>query len=106
MTWPANARRFRPIVALLLAAALGMTACGDNLLDQNVDVLISMVVESAIIARSLARARQSGVTTMSVGINITPTDKFDVQYGLDERALSAKLNDYVLEPNLSISRPR
>jgi len=71
------------------------TNCAESLLNRDVDVLITSVVEPAIIRKQLARARREGVRTMSIGINVTPSPLFDVQYGVDEARLARVLNGYL-----------
>ena len=74
-----------------------MATCAESLLNQNVDALVSMTMESAPIAKQLARAKAAGIPTISYGGNVTPSPLFTSQYGLDETKLSQLVNRYLIE---------
>jgi ABC-type sugar transport system substrate-binding protein len=74
-----------------------MAACADSLLAQQIDILITISIEPAIVQKQLADARAQGVLTASVGVSVTSSDLFDVQYALDERGLSQMLAAWLVE---------
>ncbi|GAB4424119.1 MAG: hypothetical protein OHK0015_02510 [Chloroflexi bacterium OHK40] len=83
-----------------------IATCADSLLAQQIDILVTISIEPAIVQKQLADARAQGVLTASVGVSVTPSELFDVQYALDERGLSQLLASWLIQQLEEVPGPK
>src|SRR5262245_34350701 len=74
-----------------------MAACGDNLIKQKVNVILSDGVEPALIKVQLQKAKKAKITWLDVGGRVTPDSGFAAQYAPDDAAMAKLLDDYMLK---------
>ncbi|WP_395103911.1 sugar ABC transporter substrate-binding protein [Actinomadura sp. SCN-SB] len=72
-----------------------MAACGNTLLNQNIDVLLDDGIPQTIIADALRRARDKGIPTVYSGGSLDKTDLYTAGYAPPEGEMGATLAKYV-----------
>ncbi|CND75679.1 ABC-type sugar transport system%2C periplasmic component [Mycobacterium tuberculosis] len=72
-----------------------MAACGNTLLNQNIDVLLDDGIPQSIIASALQRARSEGVPAVYSGGSLDKTDLYTAGYAPPEGEMGATLATYL-----------
>jgi ribose transport system substrate-binding protein len=71
-------------------------SCGDNLVRQKVDVILSDGVEPAPIKAQLQKAKAAKIPWIGVGGRVTPDPLFAAQYAPDDAAMAKVLDAYMI----------
>ncbi|MEU8802972.1 sugar ABC transporter substrate-binding protein [Spirillospora sp. NPDC048819] len=72
-----------------------MAACGNTLLDQNIDVLLNDGIPQTVIATALQRARREGVPTVYSGGSLDKADLYTAGYVPPDGEMGTTLATYV-----------
>lgn len=74
-----------------------MASCGASLLNQNVDVVMSIAIEPAAIEAQLQQAKAKHVPWLTIGGGVTPDDKFAAQYAPRETEMATLIDHYLID---------
>ena len=74
-----------------------MPICGNQLLDQGVEVIFTDGIPEAFIADVLERAAADGVPVISAGGEVEPRDHYIASYASDDTDLGTKLAEWAVE---------
>jgi ABC-type sugar transport system substrate-binding protein len=74
-----------------------MAACGESLLNQNVNLIVSTGIESAIVKPELERAKQEGVLWINFAAAVSPSPLFTASYPPKETDMTKLLDDYMIK---------
>lgn len=74
-----------------------MASCGSSLLNQGVDVVMSIAIEPAAIGAQLKAAQAKGVPWLTIGGGVTPNAGFTAQYAPKETEMATLIDRYLVE---------
>lgn len=74
-----------------------MPVCGNQLLDQDVDVIFTDGIPEEFITDVLERAAEEGVPVISAGGEVDPRNFYVASYASDDTDLGVKLAEYLIE---------
>jgi ABC-type sugar transport system substrate-binding protein len=72
-------------------------ACGDNLINQKVNVILSDGSEPAIIKTQLKKAKKAGITWIAVGGKVTPDPGFAAIYAPNDKNMTKVLDENMVK---------
>ena len=82
-----------------------MASCGDNLLDRNVNVMLSTAIDSSLIKPQLQKAKSADVPWITIEGGARPDPLFTAQVAPNEAAIAKVANDYLVEQLATIDGP-
>ncbi|WP_420620280.1 sugar ABC transporter substrate-binding protein [Candidatus Poriferisocius sp.] len=74
-----------------------MPVCGNQLLDADIDVMLTDGIPEAFITDVLERAEAEGVPVLSAGGEVDPRDFYIASYASDDTDLGVQLANYLIE---------
>jgi ABC-type sugar transport system substrate-binding protein len=74
-----------------------IASCGQSLLNQDVDVVLSIGNDPPVIARQLQQAKADDVPFFNVGGDVLQSERFTASYVPDDRAMTRVIDDYLFE---------
>ena len=74
-----------------------MPVCGNQLLDADIDVMLTDGIPEAFITDVLERAEDEGVPVLSAGGEVDPRDFYIASYASDDTDLGVQLANYLIE---------
>lgn len=74
-----------------------MASCGSSLLNQNVNVIMSIAIEPAAIEAQLRQAKAKHVPWLDIGGGVTPNALFAAQYAPRETEMSTLIDHYLIK---------
>ncbi|WP_419845978.1 sugar ABC transporter substrate-binding protein [Candidatus Poriferisocius sp.] len=74
-----------------------MPVCGNQLLDADIDVMLTDGIPEAFITDVLERAQAEGVPVLSAGGEVDPRDFYIASYASDDTDLGVQLANYLIE---------
>ena len=83
-----------------------MASCGDNLLDRNVDVMLSTAIDSSLIKPQLEKAKSADVPWITIEGGARPDPLFTAQVAPDEVAIAKVINQYLVDQLATIDGPK
>lgn len=74
-----------------------MPVCGNQLLDADIDVMLTDGIPEALITDVLERAAEEGVPVLSAGGEVDPRDFYIASFASDDTDLGVQLADYLVD---------
>ncbi|MDE0216856.1 MAG: sugar ABC transporter substrate-binding protein [bacterium] len=74
-----------------------MPVCGNQLLDADIDVMLTDGIPEAFITDVLERAEEEGIPVLSAGGEVDPRDFYIASFASDDTDLGVQLANYLLE---------
>lgn len=94
---PAERLGWEVIVCDSLGDPARMASCSESLLQQGVDAIVTVAIESAPVMAQLRKAKEMGVPWLTLGGVANPNELFTGQYVPLETEMSDLLHAYVIE---------
>lgn len=74
-----------------------MPVCGNQLLDANIDVMLTDGIPEAFVTDVLERAEEEGVPVLSAGGEVEPRDFYVASFASDDTDLGVQLAEYLVD---------
>lgn len=94
---PAEKLGWEVIVCDSLGDPARMASCGDSLLNQGVDAILTVAIEPAPIMAQLRKAKEKNVLWITLGGGTTPNDLITAEYAPLETEMSNLLHAYIIK---------